>query len=103
MNAFALMGLRQLYFPPAWAARQTHLPEQGPALILLFIGIKLILEAAHEVFGLNIPSISAFASLAFIIVVLIITAVASIVAVNRNPNLVASPLADKTRQEDDNS
>lgn len=103
VNAFALMGLRQLYFLLHGLLDKLIYLNKGLALILLFIGIKLILEAAHEVFGLNIPSISAFASLAFIIVVLIITAVASIVAVNRNPNLVASPLADKTRQEDDNS
>ena len=100
VNAFALMGLRQLYFLLNGLLDKLIYLNKGLALILLFIGVKLILEAAHEVFDIPVPTISALVSLAFIVVVLAITAIASIVAVNRNPNLVESHMATKDKKED---
>lgn len=95
VNAFALMGLRQLYFLLHGLLDKLIYLNKGLALILLFIGVKLILEAAHSVFEIPVPTISAFASLAFIVIVLTVTAVTSIIAVNRNPELAGS-LADQT-------
>lgn len=91
VNAFALMGLRQLYFLLHGLLDKLIYLNKGLAIILLFIGVKLILEAAHSVFGWSVPTISAFGSLVFIIVVLAVTAVTSIVAVNRNPKLAPAP------------
>jgi tellurite resistance protein TerC len=91
VNAFALMGLRQLYFLLHGLLDKLIYLNRGLAIILFFIGVKLILEAAHSTFGANVPTIGAFASLAFIILVLLITAVTSILAVQRNPRLTASP------------
>lgn len=107
VNAFALMGLRQLYFLLHGLLDKLIYLNKGLALILLFIGVKLILEAAHSVFHLNLPTISAFASLAFIIVVLAVTAITSIAAVRRNPDLAGSAtpapqsVADATRKDDE--
>jgi len=99
VNAFALMGLRQLYFLLNGLLDKLIYLNKGLALILLFIGVKLILEAAHSVFGLDVPMINAFASLAVIVLILAVTATTSIIAVNRNPNLVDSPMAKKKGDE----
>ena len=76
-NLFALMGLRQLYFlVVGLLERLVYLPY-GLAVILGFIGVKLMLHAAHETWT-GIPTISIAASLAFIVVVLTVTTVASL-------------------------
>jgi tellurite resistance protein TerC len=93
------MGLRQLYFLLNGLLDKLIYLNKGLALILLFIGVKLILEAAHSVFGLDVPMINAFASLAVIVLILAVTATTSIIAVNRNPNLVDSPMAKKKGDE----
>ncbi len=90
VNAFALMGLRQLYFLLHGLLDKLIYLNKGLALILLFIGVKLILEAGHSVLHWPVPTISALASLIVIVVVLAVTAVTSIIAVNRNPNLAVS-------------
>ncbi|MDR0431753.1 MAG: TerC/Alx family metal homeostasis membrane protein [Bifidobacteriaceae bacterium] len=46
-NAFALMGLRQLYFLLDGMLRRLVYLHVGLAVILGFIGVKLILEALH--------------------------------------------------------
>jgi tellurite resistance protein TerC len=58
----------------------------GLAVILAFIGVKLILHALHETTG-DTPEIPLALSLGFIVVTLIVTAVASLWAVRRNPEL----------------
>jgi len=47
-NAFALMGLRQLYFLIGGLLNRLVYLGVGLAVILGFIGVKLILEALHE-------------------------------------------------------
>ena len=59
VNAFALMGLRQLHFLLNGLLDKLIYLNKGLALILLFIGVKLVLEAAHSVFGLDVPMINA--------------------------------------------
>lgn len=76
-NLFALMGLRQLYFLVVGLLERLVYLAYGLALILGFIGVKLILHAAHETWS-QVPTISIAASLVFIVVVLAVTTVASL-------------------------
>ncbi|AQQ15466.1 Inner membrane protein alx [Corynebacterium glaucum] len=85
-NAFALLGLRQLYFLlNGLLDKLVYLPY-GLAIILGFIGVKLLLHALHENNlpfinggeGLNVPEIGTVTSLVVIVGVLAITAIASV-------------------------
>ncbi|MEV6068949.1 TerC/Alx family metal homeostasis membrane protein [Nocardia sp. NPDC052001] len=68
-NAFALLGLRALYFVlHAALSRLVHL-AYGLAAILAFIGVKLVLHWAHGVWS-GVPTIPTAASLVVIVVVL---------------------------------
>ncbi len=87
VNAFALMGLRQLFFLLHGLIDRLIYLNRGLAIILVFIGIKLVLEAVHGTTNLNIPQPSVAISLTFIIGVLAITALISVRAVKRNPEL----------------
>jgi tellurite resistance protein TerC len=81
-NAFALMGLRQLYFLIGGLLNRLVYLSYGLAAILAFIGVKLFLEALPSV-GVHPPHISTSLSLAVIGGVLAITAAASLVAARR--------------------
>lgn len=82
-NAFALMGLRQLYFLlKGVLGRLRHL-NKGLAIILGFIGVKLLLEALHSTTSLPVPTIPIWASLAVIIGVLAVTAYTSLRSTKR--------------------
>ena len=89
-NAFALLGLRPLFFLVAGLLDRLVYMSTGLALILAFIGVKLMLEFAH---GQNhaIPEISTISSLAVILIVLTVTTVASIVKARRDPTVRAHP------------
>jgi|SRR5664279_4107979 len=69
-NAFAILGLRALYFLLAGLLEKFHLLSKGLAFILAFIGVKLILQAGHKVIDASIPEIPSLVSLAVIVVVL---------------------------------
>jgi tellurite resistance protein TerC len=94
-NAFALMGLRQLYFLLGGLLKKLVYLSYGLAVVLAFIGVKLVLHALHEnelpfVNGgepLPVPEVSIALSLSVIVGVLAITTVASLVAVRRDPGL----------------
>ena len=82
-NAFALMGLRQLYFLLGGLMDKLIYLTKGLAVILGFIGVKLIIEALHggdihKIFGVEIPEISTQFSLLVIIGTLLITTIASL-------------------------
>ncbi|HEV2635638.1 MAG TPA: TerC family protein [Actinocrinis sp.] len=81
-NAFALMGLRQLYFLVGGLLNRLIYLSYGLAAILGFIGAKLILEAMPSV-GVHGPHISTAVSLAVIGGVLAVTTVASLVGSSR--------------------
>jgi tellurite resistance protein TerC len=91
-NAFALMGLRQLYFlVEGLLDRLVHLAH-GLAVVLGFIAVKLILEALHDNDlpflngGRHIewaPVIPVWASLAFVLGTLAVTAVTSLISDRR--------------------
>ncbi|XAS76282.1 TerC family protein [Dermatophilaceae bacterium Sec6.4] len=69
-NAFAILGLRALYFLLSGLLERFHYLSKGLAIILAFIGFKLILQASHKVISTSIPEIPSLLSLAVIIVVL---------------------------------
>ena len=88
-NAFALMGLRQLYFLIGGLMSRLIYLTKGLSIVLGFIGIKLIIEAfhgigTHDLFGVHIPEISLPFSLTFIIGTLTITAIASLVVSSKS-------------------
>jgi tellurite resistance protein TerC len=69
-NAFAILGLRALYFMLAGLLDRFHYLGKGLAVILTFIGVKLVLQASHKVISPSIPEIPSLASLGVIVVVL---------------------------------
>ncbi|HEV7624926.1 MAG TPA: TerC family protein, partial [Streptomyces sp.] len=78
-NAFALMGLRQLYFLIGGLLRKLVHLSYGLSVILGFIGVKLVLHALHEQ-GVHVPVISTPVSLGVICAVLVVTTVTSLYA-----------------------
>jgi tellurite resistance protein TerC len=78
VNAFALMGLRQLFFLLRGVLGRLRHLNKGLAVILAFIGFKLLIDALHETTSLPLPTIPIWLSLGVIVVVLGITAVVSI-------------------------
>ncbi|MFF2654463.1 TerC family protein [Streptomyces sp. NPDC058045] len=81
-NAFALMGLRQLYFLIGGLLKKLVHLSYGLSVILAFIGVKLVLHALHET-GVPVPEISTAVSLGVICAVLVVTTVTSLVASHR--------------------
>ncbi|WP_149359922.1 TerC family protein [Lolliginicoccus suaedae] len=86
-NAFALMGLRQLFFLIGGLLERLVYLSHGLSIILGFIGVKLILHALHEnelgfINGgehVAVPEISTGLSMLIIVSVLVIVTVASLV------------------------
>ncbi|TDC02633.1 TerC family protein [Nonomuraea longispora] len=104
-NAFALMGLRQLYFLLGGLVEKLVYLTYGLAVILGFIGVKLVLHALHknELPFINggehvtwAPEISNWTSLAVIVTVLTITTVASLLKSRRDTRLAAEPAAPES-------
>ncbi|AKA03346.1 tellurium resistance protein TerC [Streptomyces noursei ZPM] len=81
-NAFALMGLRQLYFLIGGLLKKLVHLSYGLSVILGFIGVKLVLHALHES-GVPVPEISIPVSLGVICAVLAVTTVTSLRASRR--------------------
>ncbi len=78
-NAFALLGLRALYFVLEGAlSRLVHL-GYGLAAVLGFIGTKLVLHWAHERWS-AVPEVPTLLSLGVIVGVLALTTVTSLLA-----------------------
>ena len=83
-NAFALLGLRALYFLLRGLLDRLVYLSTGLSVILAFIGVKLILTFLHEV-NPAIPHVPIAVSLGVILGILAVTTVASLVAVRRHP------------------
>ena len=82
-NVFALMGLRQLYFLIGGLMKKLIYLTEGLSIILAFIGVKLVFEAAdqqgwHHLGPIKIPVISLPVSLGFIILTLSLTTIISL-------------------------
>ena len=83
-NAFALMGLRQLFFLIGGLLDKLVYLSHGLAVILGFIGLKLILHALHEYeIGPDWLEIDNYLSLGVIVTILAITTVASLAKTKR--------------------
>jgi len=90
-NAFALMGLRQLYFLLGGLVTKLVYLNYGLAVILGFIGSKLFLHALHEYHVVpDWLDISNWVSLGVIVVVLTITTVASLAKAKKTEALQAA-------------
>jgi tellurite resistance protein TerC len=88
-NAFALMGLRQLYFLLGGLMNKLIYLNEGLSVILGFIGIKLVLEAIHgggtnNILGIHVPEISTQFSLAIIVTTLLVTIIASLARTSKS-------------------
>ena len=84
-NAFALLGLRALFFLVTGLLDRLVYLSTGLALILAFIGVKLVLHYGH-LQNSDVPEISTGLSLVVIAVVLLITTVASLIKSRRDPD-----------------
>ncbi|MBD8534677.1 TerC family protein [Plantibacter sp. CFBP 13570] len=92
-NAFALMGLRQLFFLIGGLLERLVYLAQGLAVILAFIGVKLVFHALHvnELPFINggqhidwIPDIPIWFSLLFIAATITVATVASLAKTRRD-------------------
>ena len=87
-NAFALLGLRALYFLLKGLLDKLIYLSLGLSIILMFIGVKLILTYVHEVWK-EVPKIPTVGSLAVIGIILVVSTVASLVKSKKDPNAIA--------------
>jgi tellurite resistance protein TerC len=91
-NAFALLGLRALYFLVTGLLDRLVYLSLGLSLILGFIGVKMLLQWAHADLNRSVPEIPTMISLAIIIGVLTVTTIASLVKSRRDPTARAHPV-----------
>ena len=87
-NAFALLGLRALYFLLKGLLDKLVYLSLGLSLILMFIGIKLIMTYLHETWN-EIPKIPTLGSLSVIGIILVVSTVASLIKSSRDPETKA--------------
>jgi tellurite resistance protein TerC len=108
-NVFALMGLRQLYFLLGGLLKRLVYLSLGLAVVLAFIGVKLVLEALHEnslpfinggepIHG--VPTIPIWLSLTVILGVLLIATVASLIKTRGQLPAVEPPAAPAEVEEE---
>jgi tellurite resistance protein TerC len=90
-NAFALLGLRALFFLVKGLLDRLVYLSTGLSLILAFIGVKLILHWLHVDISPAVPEISTPLSLGVIMVVLVVVTVASLVKTRNDPGVKAHP------------
>ncbi|MFF3360065.1 TerC family protein [Streptomyces misionensis] len=96
-NAFALMGLRQLYFLLGGLLKKLVHLSYGLSIILGFIGVKLVLHALHES-GVPAPQISIPVSLGVICGVLAVTTITSLMASRKQTAAAAGADAEGERK-----
>ena len=89
-NAFALLGLRALYFLVTGLLDRLVYLSTGLSLILAFIGVKLMLHFGH-LQNHDIPEIATSTSLLVITAVLVVTVIASLLKARRDPQARAHP------------
>ena len=88
-NAFALLGLRALYFVLQGALARLVYLSYGLAAVLGFIGVKLVLHWAHGVWP-EVPEVPTLLSLAVIVLVLAVTTAASLLTTRRGARLATT-------------
>jgi tellurite resistance protein TerC len=87
-NAFALLGLRALYFLVKGLLDRLVYLSLGLSIILMFIGVKLIMTYLHEQFY-EIPKIPTAVSLGVIGTILLIATVASLIKTKSDSSIKA--------------
>ena len=87
-NAFALLGLRALYFLLKGLLDKLIYLSLGLSIILIFIGIKLVLTFVHEIYT-EVPKIPTLWSLAVIALILVVSTVASLIKSKQDPEAKA--------------
>lgn len=90
-NAFALLGLRALFFLVKGLLDRLVYLSTGLSIILAFIGVKLILHWGHVDISPDIPEINTYLSLAVIIGILVVVTVASLLKTRNDPSAKAHP------------
>jgi tellurite resistance protein TerC len=85
-NAFALLGLRALYFLLKGLLDKLIYLSLGLSIILMFIGVKLILTYLHEVWY-EVPKIPTVGSLSVIGLILVVSTVASLLKSKKDPTI----------------
>lgn len=90
-NAFALMGLRQLYFLIGGLLDRLIYLSKGLAVILAFIGVKLVLEALHHEGVSWAVEVPIAGSLGFILGTLAVTTLLSVMKSRRDGARVPVP------------
>ncbi|WP_433293148.1 TerC/Alx family metal homeostasis membrane protein [Actinoplanes sp. CA-030573] len=88
-NAFALLGLRALFFLVKGLLDRLVYLSTGLSIILAFIGVKLVLHWAHKDISHSVPEVSIGLSLTVIVLVLVVTTVASLIKVRKDPDTKA--------------
>jgi tellurite resistance protein TerC len=83
-NAFALLGLRALFFLVQGLLDRLVYLSTGLAIVLGFIGVKLVLHWAHTLSD-AVPEIPTLLSLGVILVILAVTIAASLLKVRSDP------------------
>jgi tellurite resistance protein TerC len=103
-NAFALLGLRQLYFLLSGLMERLKYLAVGLSIILGWIGVKLVIHALHKnelpfinggEYVKSVPEISTELSLGVIISTLAITTVVSLIATSKDKK--KAPAAKKAK------
>src|SRR3954452_2693365 len=84
-NAFALLGLRALYFLVTGLLDRLVYLSTGLSVILAFIGVKLLLHFGH-LHNDAIPQVQTSTSLIVIVVILAVTVAASLLESRRDPD-----------------
>ncbi|NGY64725.1 TerC family protein [Lentzea sp. NEAU-D13] len=102
-NAFALLGLRALFFLVKGLLDRLVYLSAGLAVILAFIGVKLILHWAHVDISASVPEVPTPLSLGVIIGILVIVTVASLIKTRNDPTAKAHPGSLRGHKEDEKS
>lgn len=87
-NAFALLGLRALYFLLKGLLDKLIYLSLGLSIILMFIGVKLVMTYLHEIWY-EVPKIPTLVSLSVIAMILIVSTVASLMKAKKDPEAIA--------------
>ncbi|KOV83210.1 tellurium resistance protein TerC [Nocardia sp. NRRL S-836] len=98
-NAFALLGLRALFFLVKGLLDRLVYLSAGLAVILAFIGVKLILHWAHVDIDPRVPEVPTPLSLGVIISILVVVTVASLVKTRNDPSAKAHPGSLRAHRE----
>jgi tellurite resistance protein TerC len=107
-NAFALIGLRQLFFVVRGLLDTLEHLSKGLSLVLAFIGVKLVLEALHQNSlpfingGEHVgwaPEIPTSISLSVVVGIILLTALTSMISSRRRASREAA--ADRVKEADE--